>query len=168
MTSARHWSGIGLLYKEGVDPRGAGPQIQYAIHVAESIYNRRGRQLTVTSLREGEHMAGSLHPVGQAADLRTRELPPSLAAEIAVELAAMLGADYDVILESHHIHVEYDPKGSPGTVRPPVVLEPGVPMPEPPYIELPPSEEEAAARKRMVTLLLLALGGLVLVAAARK
>lgn len=166
--SARHWSGIGLLYKEGVDPRGAGPEIQYAIRVAESIYNRYGHQLMVTSLREGQHMQGSLHPVGMAADLRTRELPAKLRPAIAVEIAAMLGADYDVLLESHHIHIEYDPKGSPGTVRPPVVLEPGVPMPQPPYIELPPSEEEAAARKRAATLLLVGLGGLVLLMAIRK
>jgi hypothetical protein len=52
-------------------------------------------------------MEGSLHYRGFAVDLR---LPTDNKEEIRAELAASLGAEYDVILEIDHIHIEYDPK----------------------------------------------------------
>lgn len=100
---------MALAYKPGVDPAGALDPIRYAIAIAEQIYTRHGSALVVTSLTEGRHIAGSLHPSGLAVDLRTRDLPPGAPRLAAAELAAALGGDYDVILEADHIHVEYDP-----------------------------------------------------------
>jgi hypothetical protein len=84
------------------------PELAAALDVAGDVYASFGQALVVTSLGEGEHMVGSLHPRGYAADLRTSTLGVNQAA-ILGELKGRLGPAYDVILEADHIHVEYDP-----------------------------------------------------------
>jgi len=65
-------------------------------------------QMVVTSIREGTHGYASFHPSGRAFDLR---FPVNVNIKQFVErLKKHLGADFDVVLESTHIHVEYDPK----------------------------------------------------------
>lgn len=66
------------------------------------------RDPIVTSGSEGQHMAGSLHYVGKAVDLRTRDLSSLQVVQLIASLRAWLGEDFDVIDESNHIHVEYD------------------------------------------------------------
>lgn len=60
----------------------------------------------VTSVRDGSHSAGSLHPSGRAWDMRRNMLSDE-------QLKAILGKDFDVVsgYESGHVHIEYDPKG---------------------------------------------------------
>jgi len=57
----------------------------------------------VTAIRDGNHMAGSLHYDGQAFDFlkmgRTKN-----------EIKRAAGAGFDVVQHSTHFHVEYDPK----------------------------------------------------------
>jgi hypothetical protein len=60
----------------------------------------------ITSGTDGKHMKTSLHYEGAALDFRISNL---LKEDIKVFMMAMkrrLGARYDVILESDHIHVE--------------------------------------------------------------
>ena len=76
-----------------------------ALKAADKIWKKQSRELVITSGLEGSHSAGSLHYYGLAVDLR---LPPDLV-RATRELAAELGSQFDVILEKHHIHVEYDP-----------------------------------------------------------
>lgn len=64
----------------------------------------------ITSGTDGQHMAGSLHYVGLAVDLRTNNLTSGKAQEILTALKTAVGVDYDVVLERDHIHLEYDPK----------------------------------------------------------
>ena len=73
-------------------------------------YAKRGYSLVVTSLEDGNHMKGSFHYVGRAADLRTRDIPPDVCKQLVRDIKASLGNDYDVVLEKDHIHLEYDPK----------------------------------------------------------
>lgn len=73
------------------------------------IYHAHGMQsLTITSARDGEHKPGSLHYSGHAIDLRIWSLPDVLAVRDQIQDA--LGLHYDVVLESDHIHLEYDAK----------------------------------------------------------
>jgi hypothetical protein len=67
--------------------------------------------LTVTSFLDGMHKRQSLHFAGQAVDLRTLDLPPSFMEALAAHLKAGLEPyGFDVILESDHLHIEFDPK----------------------------------------------------------
>ena len=95
--------------KAGVDLTGLSREIQSALAAADEAWRSIGRTLTVTSGVDS-HTTG-LHPVGRALDLRTRDLAPGEAAAMVAELRRRLGRDYDVILESDHIHMEFDPKG---------------------------------------------------------
>jgi hypothetical protein len=101
-----------VIYKPGVSGT-PSTQISYAISVAERIYAGLGYDLVVTSLRDGQHSASSLHYSGNAVDLRTNTLNASQRQSVYQAIRAELySRGYDVILESDHLHIEYDPKGS--------------------------------------------------------
>jgi len=89
---------------------GSMPEMEYARRIVARVYARFGYELTVTSGYEGSHDAASLHYKGLAEDYRTRDLRPGDVERIASEIRAMLGTDYDVIVETNHLHVEFDPK----------------------------------------------------------
>lgn len=107
-----------MRFKEGVDISGITKECIRAIAMTENdLLDNFGYELTVTSVCDGKHMDGSKHYEGNAFDLRTWEfrepgvqLPMVEKEMIAASLSYALGADYDVIAESTHIHVEYDPK----------------------------------------------------------
>jgi hypothetical protein len=97
--------------KPGVDLRGMQSPILLAINVAAFIYEKHGYELVVTSVTDGQHMQGSLHDKGLAADLRISNIKvPDVVEAIAEELRAALGKQFDVVLETDHLHVEFDPK----------------------------------------------------------
>ena len=58
----------------------------------------------ITSVREATHGAGSLHPCGDAFDMRK---PKAISIH---EIRNVLGKNFDVVEESDHIHVEFDEK----------------------------------------------------------
>lgn len=74
------------------------------------VYTLRGYTFMVTSIEDSEHGAVSLHPSGNAADIRTRHLPVVELPALHRALKDALGGDYDVVLEKTHLHIEYDPK----------------------------------------------------------
>lgn len=78
--------------------------------VACVVYTQRGHPFTVTSMEDSVHGPRSLHPSGNAADLRTRNLPVQALPDLVKALKLALGPQYDVVLESDHIHLEYDIK----------------------------------------------------------
>lgn len=86
-----------------------------------------GDVVILTSIDDGRHSKASLHYVGRAMDVRfTGDRPggidmdasrqpahPTLEAEAqawAKRLRQQLGPAYDVVVESDHIHLEWDPK----------------------------------------------------------
>lgn len=76
--------------------------------VVNSVFERLGFELVLTSAIEGTHKRASLHYMGAGGDLR---LPPPVLVEQAVkEAKEALGDDYDVVLEGDHIHTEFQPK----------------------------------------------------------
>lgn len=99
-----------LRLKPGVDLRLIVPQVVFALNVAERLYAKFDAECVVTSGRDGRHSDRSLHYLGRAVDLRTRVFTANQAAALRNELADALGPQYDVILESDHIHLEWDPR----------------------------------------------------------
>ena len=96
--------------KPGVRLAGIRPEILVAVMAAERAYNRAGYELVVTSCADSKHSRGSLHYAGAAVDLRTRGVPADVIQAIVAEIRESLGADFDVVLEDTHLHVEYQPK----------------------------------------------------------
>lgn len=96
------------MIKSGVDLRGLSPQMAIAYTIACKVYGQYA--CVITSGSDGKHGPNSLHYSGQALDLRTNNLPPQAVQSIVDRLKEALGAQFDVVLESDHIHIEFDPK----------------------------------------------------------
>ena len=62
----------------------------------------------ITSANDGKHMDGSFHYKNLAWDLRTKNLAAGKVEEIAHMLRVNLGSDWDIVVESTHLHCEYD------------------------------------------------------------
>lgn len=90
---------------------GLKPEILFAVMAANEIYALAGGyDCVITSGTEPgpNRVKGSKHLVGYAVDLRTRDLDNK--DEVYNDLVDALGPDYDVILESNHLHIEFDPQ----------------------------------------------------------
>lgn len=100
----------GVLTHSEQCPKGVGKPILYAMYLIADIMERTG-EYTITSILDGKHGPNSLHYKGLAFDLRTRHLKdlPNVNM-IARQIRDELGRNYDVVVESDHIHVEYDKK----------------------------------------------------------
>lgn len=102
---------MGVELKEGVRIAGLRPETVFALQVIEGAFRDAGYPMTtVTSGVEGSHSRASLHYLGCAVDIRTRFVPTEKLETLRVEIARRLTAEYDVILEGDHLHVEYEPK----------------------------------------------------------
>ncbi len=98
-----------MRLKRGVKIVGMSPQIFLAAVVAEKVFAKYQKEkLVITSVTDSKHGRGSKHYVGDAIDLRSRNLSDPKAA--TKELKSDLGSEFDVVLESNHIHVEWEPK----------------------------------------------------------
>jgi hypothetical protein len=98
-----------MQLKPGVKAKGLQPEILLAIMVAQQVYRELNKPLVITSLLDGVHMNTSLHYKGLAVDLRIFidiDVPQTV-----LTLKQRLGGDYDVVQESDHIHIEFQPEG---------------------------------------------------------
>lgn len=102
---------------EGVSLTGLEKPLLTALHVAKEIFDDYGVDCVVTSANDGAHKSGSLHYLGLAFDLRTRHLKPQYVSLIYVKLQRALKeyrdldgmkGRFDVVLESNHLHIEFD------------------------------------------------------------
>jgi hypothetical protein len=85
------------------------PEMNYARGIVSQVWRAAGYTLTVTSGYDGTHGAQSKHGEGLAEDYRTRDVAPATLGTMVEQVRARLGSDYDVVLESDHLHVEFDP-----------------------------------------------------------
>lgn len=100
-----------MRIKAGVDLRGLVPQMALAAFVVEGVYVEvSGEQAVITSGADSKHGEKSLHPFGRALDFRTRHVSAGLMPKIVAKIKDCLGGQFDVVLESDHLHVEFDPK----------------------------------------------------------
>jgi len=96
-----------MLIKAGVEISRLRPEIRKKLNmISILVWSIEREELVITSTYEGNHSEGSLHYADLAVDIRRNNRGQTVRAELRVKL----GRNYDVILESDHIHIEYDPK----------------------------------------------------------
>ena len=83
----------------------------HASMVVEGVFNafNTGHDCTLTGGIE-KHNTPSRHCVGGAYDYRTFNLSEENQEKFRARVSSRLGDGFDVVLESDHLHVEYDPK----------------------------------------------------------
>lgn len=104
-----------ISLKSGVRVTGICPELLLGLIILGGVFESVGKQMTITSLRDGAHSVGSLHYFGRAADIRSHDLDSSAKIEILALAKTALGIHYDCILEdandiNEHFHLEFDPK----------------------------------------------------------
>lgn len=100
-----------ISLKPGVTLTGIRPELLVGIMVAQGIFRESGLDTILTSVTDGRHSSTSLHYSGCACDLRTRHIPNRIITKsIADAIREALGHHFDVILETDHIHMEWQPR----------------------------------------------------------
>jgi hypothetical protein len=80
------------------------PEAAEGLRKIEKEHGKENKDLFITSIREGTHSPGSLHPSGNAFDIRFSFMNSNA-------IRKVLGKDFDVVVHHPtHIHIEYDPK----------------------------------------------------------
>jgi len=83
----------------------------FALGVCEVLLRRLGKSLVITHGTDGAHKPGSLHPFGNAVDIRSHDLTGAQAAQLLKDMKVFLDpAGFDCILEPDHFHIEFQPK----------------------------------------------------------
>lgn len=75
----------------------------------QRVFRDHGYEAVVTSANDGVHSRQTLHDDGRAIDIRSRHIPSEDQQLILSQLQSTLGDEWDVVLESDHFHLEYDP-----------------------------------------------------------
>lgn len=109
-----------MIFKHGVRlTADIHPVTSFVIFVVDAVYKDVvGHEAMCTSADDRTHGPGSLHPHGAAWDFRTyvENLPyrgrykDNVLNTLVDRLQLYLGPMFDVVLESDHIHIEFDPK----------------------------------------------------------
>lgn len=97
-----------MKIKQGVSIKGLRPEMLLGIYIVDPIIESYGQEAVITSCTDGKHKKGSRHYIGLASDFRTWTLDSPEKCVRAMQEA--LGNEFDVILETDHIHIEYDPE----------------------------------------------------------
>jgi hypothetical protein len=101
---------MSLLFKPGINLVGLRSEMVLSAIVVADVYAELGADCIITSALDGAHSQTSLHYAGQALDFRTRTLTDAQKDVLAASVKLRLGADFDVILEDDHLHVELQPR----------------------------------------------------------
>ncbi len=96
-----------MTFKKGVSIRGVRSETVLAIQIAAGLWPN----LVITSVVDGKHSRGSLHYPGAAFDVRTRDRSAASIKRFVARLRRRLTDEFDVVVESTHVHVEFQPKG---------------------------------------------------------
>ena len=100
-----------IKIKDGVSIIGLDPKMILALIVADQVYaDHNIDECVLTSGTDSKHGEHSHHYKGLAIDLRTNNIDANMRQPIVTVLQNALGAQYQVIYEIDHIHVEFDPK----------------------------------------------------------
>ncbi len=99
-----------MLKSDNVSLANLAPQLALACVMANEVYNDYDVDMVITSANDSNHSTTSLHYAGAAVDLRTYTLDESKRSECVERIRKKVGGDFDVILESNHIHMEYQPR----------------------------------------------------------
>lgn len=97
-----------MYIKNGVSLKLLCGMMCVAIICADDYCKSIGIDLVITSGNDGVHMTNSLHYVGKAIDIRTNTMTNEQMTTCISYLRERLDYCFDIILESDHIHIEYD------------------------------------------------------------
>ena len=86
------------------------PQIVLALMVIDGVFRQNDIELVITSINDARHSKTSLHYDGAAVDIRSRTTPDKEFLLKKCKEALGNSPDFDMILESDHYHLEYQPK----------------------------------------------------------
>lgn len=105
-----------MKFKAGVSLAGVKQHTFQAMSIADRVMVLLGfrGEITVTSANDGVHVPGSKHGTGDAFDIRiwdltTHDVRLLFVQILGLVLNTLLSRGWQVILESDHIHAEYDP-----------------------------------------------------------
>jgi hypothetical protein len=98
-----------LALKDGVYLHRLKPEMIWCVDRCLELFDNLGITLTLTSTTDGNHSNYSHHYKGFAVDLRVWEIAPEDRDEVCERLKLALGNGFQVINETSHIHIEYDP-----------------------------------------------------------
>ena len=107
-----------IRYKKTVKLSRLQPELLAGLMVCDQVYDKMfGRDMWVTSVNDSRHGWGSLHFVGQAADIRAKDLKRAEADRLRDAIADRICNEFDVIVEwdrevqaNCHLHIEWQPK----------------------------------------------------------
>jgi len=102
-----------LAIKEGAKILGIRPEILLAYIIVGDVYHEAKVEAdcTLTECTGEKHGKASLHYVGLAIDVRIWSFQtPEELEHIRYTIQKRLGSQYDVVLESTHFHIEFQPK----------------------------------------------------------
>jgi hypothetical protein len=102
-----------IAIKPGVDVKGVSTEVLLGAVILSEVFWRHGIPTVITSCRDGKHKEGSLHYIGDALDIRLASrfnTTEGIDLKLLMEGRTSLGEQYDLILESDHFHLEFDPK----------------------------------------------------------
>tara|TARA_Y100000310_G_C20667267_1_gene808280 strand:- start:1936 stop:2205 length:270 start_codon:yes stop_codon:yes gene_type:complete len=89
-----------MRLKSDVRLEGVSPEIAFVMPAIARVFADVNAELTITSI----------HNVGKAIDLRSRDLSKPKLQVIVHALKDALGPSFDIVVEGSHVHLEYDPK----------------------------------------------------------
>jgi len=99
-----------ISLKGGIKLLGLKPEMIVG-HMAVCLaYSEAGHDVVITSGTEGKHSRNSRHYSGLAMDYRSRHVSEGAMNDITSKVKKALEGQFDVVLESDHLHVEFDPK----------------------------------------------------------
>lgn len=106
-----------LLKSNKIDISKNTPALNMGLYILDSILSKFGVNCIITCGCEGKHSPTSLHYIGNANDVRSRELTTTQqeAVKRQFDYAANIEGDrslscYDLIIEKTHFHLEFQPK----------------------------------------------------------
>ena len=88
------------------------PQIVLALIIVDQVMKQCGQEALITSINDARHSKTSLHYDGKAVDLRSRWFSHPENVLALCKDALGNNPDIDLILESDHFHMEYQPQRS--------------------------------------------------------
>lgn len=86
------------------------PQLLLALVIVDQVMQSHRGEAIITSLNDAKHSYTSLHYSGCAADLRSYIFTDKDRVLSDCKIALGHTPDIDMILESDHFHIEYQPK----------------------------------------------------------
>lgn len=101
-----------MILKSGARIGGLRTEILFAAIVLDAIHKdvAMGADFVVTECTGGTHHPGSLHYVGLAIDIRTKDMTDAQKQAFYLRGKASLGEDFDLVEEIDHAHAEFQPK----------------------------------------------------------